>query len=151
MNERLGIVEERAANRAKYAWKNYVAPQDRLPPDTKPSAPLKKFDTAGETRRHANIKPDVKGILNAVAEAFNVPLYAILGGSQSKKAYLPRHAAALLLRTYLKLSYPKTAVALGRSDHVTARNSVQKGALLLVTDTEWAERYHAARRALGLA
>lgn len=87
-------------------------------------------------------------ILNAVADAFNVTLYELLDGRKTDRIARARFAAALFFRDRRSLSYPQIARAIKRKDHTSAMHEVQRARELLVTDPEWAERYHAAERLL---
>lgn len=67
-----------------------------------------------------------KQIVEKTAKYFQVPMEDILGPKRDKDIVTPRQIAMYLLRSELKLSYPKIASELHRKDHTTAIHSVDK-------------------------
>jgi hypothetical protein len=87
-----------------------------------------------------------KVIFDAVAEAWDVSIFALLSPSKAPGASYPRFAVYLLLRATGK-SMPKIG-SIMRRDHTTVFAGLKRGAELLATDPEWAARYRAAEHAL---
>lgn len=67
-----------------------------------------------------------KKILDATAKHFQIKLEELCGDKRDKHIVVPRQVAMYLLRSELKLSFPKIAAELGRKDHTTAIHSVEK-------------------------
>lgn len=67
-----------------------------------------------------------KQIIERTARHFQVPVEDILGPKRDKDIVVPRQIAMYMLRSELKLSFPKIARELGRKDHTTAIHSVEK-------------------------
>lgn len=65
-------------------------------------------------------------IIERTARHFQIPLEDILGPKRDKDIVVPRQVAMYMLRSELKLSFPKIARELGRKDHTTAIHSVEK-------------------------
>lgn len=67
-----------------------------------------------------------KKIIDVTAKHFNIKVEEICGSKREKHIVLPRQVAMYLLRSELKMSFPKIAAELGRKDHTTAIHSVEK-------------------------
>jgi len=67
-----------------------------------------------------------KQIIERTAKHFQIPLEDMLGPKRDKDIVVPRQVAMYMLRSELKLSFPKIARELGRKDHTTAIHSVDK-------------------------
>jgi chromosomal replication initiator protein len=67
-----------------------------------------------------------KQIIERTARHFQIPIEDIVGPKRDKDIVVPRQIAMYILRTELKLSFPKIAKELGRKDHTTAIHSVDK-------------------------
>lgn len=67
-----------------------------------------------------------KQIIDKTARYFGVEVKDICSARRDKFIMLPRQIAMYLLRSELKLSFPKIAQELGRKDHTTAMHSVEK-------------------------
>lgn len=67
-----------------------------------------------------------KQIIERTAKHFQIPLEDILGPKRDKDIVVPRQIAMYILRSELRLSFPKIARELGRKDHTTAIHSVEK-------------------------
>lgn len=76
-----------------------------------------------------------KQIIERTARHFQIPLEDILGPKRDKDIVVPRQVAMYMLRSELKLSFPKIARELGRKDHTTAIHSVEKIEREARTDT----------------
>ncbi len=67
-----------------------------------------------------------KQIIERTARHFQVSMEDIVGPKRDKDIVVPRQVAMYILRSELKLSFPKIARELGRKDHTTAIHSVDK-------------------------
>jgi chromosomal replication initiator protein len=67
-----------------------------------------------------------KSIVEKTAKYFSVSLDDIRGPKRDRFIMEPRQIAMYLMRSELKLSFPKIVVELGRKDHTTAMHSVEK-------------------------
>ncbi len=75
-----------------------------------------------------------EGIVQAVAEAFNLPMDRILGRDRSREVALPRQIAMYLLREETDISLPQIGEVLGGRDHTTVMYGYDKVADLLERD-----------------
>jgi chromosomal replication initiator protein len=79
----------------------------------------------GSTKaRPKHITP--KQIIEKTAKYFNLNIEDILGPKRDREIVVPRQIAMYMLRSELKLSFPKIARELGRKDHTTAIHSIDK-------------------------
>jgi chromosomal replication initiator protein len=77
--------------------------------------------------RRSNLKRlTAKQIVERTARYFQIELGELVGPKRDKEIVLPRQIAMYLLRSELKLSFPRIATELGRKDHTTAMHSVDK-------------------------
>lgn len=67
-----------------------------------------------------------KKVLDVTAKYFQLKIDELCGSKRDKHIVVPRQVAMYLLRSELKLSFPKIANELGRKDHTTAIHSVEK-------------------------
>lgn len=67
-----------------------------------------------------------KQIIDKTARYFNLDPKEICSPRRDKLIVLPRQIAMYLLRSELKLSFPRIAQELGRKDHTTAMHSIEK-------------------------
>lgn len=67
-----------------------------------------------------------KQIVEKTAKYFGLEVSDICSARRDKYIILPRQIAMYLLRSELKMSFPKIAQELGRKDHTTAMHSVEK-------------------------
>ena len=67
-----------------------------------------------------------KQIIDKTAKHFGLTTAEICSERRDKHIVTPRQIAMYLLRSELKLSFPKIAVELGRKDHTTAIHSIEK-------------------------
>lgn len=74
--------------------------------------------------RPKHISP--KQIVERTARYFSVSLDDLLSAKRDKDIVYPRQIAMYMLRSELRMSYPKIATELGRKDHTTAIHSVDK-------------------------
>lgn len=139
MLENLGIAAELAARREKYARFAYVAPHDRLPRE-----PVVKVEKPKEAPPRPRHRTTHAGILNAVAEAFNVTVGELLCEKRHQKLARARFAAMRLIQETGK-STPQIGKSLGGRDHSTVISGLRKASRLLGNDSEWTKRYHRAR------
>lgn len=65
-------------------------------------------------------------IIDKTAKHFQIKVDEICSAKRDKHIVVPRQIAMYLLRSELKLSFPKIAAELGRKDHTTAIHSVEK-------------------------
>lgn len=77
-----------------------------------------------------------KQIVDTCAKHYQISLEDILSPKRDKDIVAPRQVAMYLLRTELKLSFPKIAQELGRKDHTTAMHSIDKVELEIKTDAD---------------
>ncbi|MCL2038563.1 chromosomal replication initiator protein DnaA [Candidatus Saccharibacteria bacterium] len=75
-----------------------------------------------------------ENIIKATASYFHLTVTELSSDSREKHILTPRQIAMYLMKTELALSYPQIARALGRKDHTTAMNGVQKINKLIATD-----------------
>lgn len=79
--------------------------------------------SANKTRpKHINPKQ----IVEKTAKYFHLAIEDITGPKRDKDIVGPRQIAMYLLRSELKMSFPKIASELGRRDHTTAIHSIEK-------------------------
>ena len=67
-----------------------------------------------------------KQVVETCSKYFQIPVSDIVSPRRDKDIVEPRQFAMYLLRSELKLSFPKIAQELGRKDHTTAMHSVDK-------------------------
>jgi chromosomal replication initiator protein len=67
-----------------------------------------------------------KHVVERTARHFHITTEELLGPKRDKDIVVPRQVAMYMLRSELKLSFPKIAKELGRKDHTTAMHSVDK-------------------------
>ncbi len=67
-----------------------------------------------------------KQIIERTAKHFQIAMEDIMGPKRDKDIVVPRQIAMYMLRSELRLSFPKIARELGRKDHTTAIHSVEK-------------------------
>lgn len=67
-----------------------------------------------------------KQIIEKTARHFGVDVKDLCSPKRDKHIMLPRQIAMYLLRSELKMSFPKISQELGRKDHTTAMHSVEK-------------------------
>lgn len=89
-----------------------------------PTLEVAKVVFAKLASRPKHITP--KQIVEKVAKYYRIELEDIVGPKRDKDIVVPRQVAMYLLRTELKLSFPRIATELGRKDHTTAIHSVDK-------------------------
>ena len=75
-----------------------------------------------------------EGIVQAVAEAFGLPLERLIGRDRSREVALPRQIAMYLLREETGISLPQIGEVLGGRDHTTVLYGCDKVADLLERD-----------------
>ncbi len=90
----------------------------------------------------------VRQVLEAVAEAYQLPVYALVSVTRSQRVARPRFAAALLLREKRFMSHTRIGHSLGKRDHTTVLYEVRRAKILRQTDLQWAADYRAAEHAL---
>lgn len=67
-----------------------------------------------------------KQIIDKTARHYGIEVKDMCSARRDKYIMLPRQIAMYLLRSELKMSFPKIAQELGRKDHTTAMHSVEK-------------------------
>lgn len=142
--ECLGIALEEAIRRLEFSASRYVAPRWNIDPP--PPIETAEKDPAVHIFDHT-----AREIINAVATAYDVSPWAILSRKKPNSIVRPRFAVYRLLKVHLGYSQPQIARATHRKDHSTVHHGLERATFLLATDPEWAERYHAAERLLGIA
>lgn len=78
----------------------------------------------GNVRRPRHLS--AKQVVEKTAKHFRVSVDELLGPKRDKDIVMPRQVAMYILRSELKLSFPKIARELGRNDHTTAIHSINK-------------------------
>lgn len=76
----------------------------------------------------------VKQVIDKTSRYFQISSKEILSSDRSKHIVVPRQIAMYLLRSELKLSFPRIANELGRKDHTTAIHSIDKIEKAIKTD-----------------
>lgn len=80
----------------------------------------------GNVRRTRPQHITAKQIIDKTAKYFSLSSAEICSAQRDKHIVTPRQIAMYLLRSELRLSFPKIANELGRKDHTTAIHSVEK-------------------------
>jgi chromosomal replication initiator protein len=80
------------------------------------------FSGSNNTPKHITAKQ----ILEHTARYYSIELGDLMSPKSDKEIVVPRQIAMHLLRTELKLSFPKIARECGRKDHTTAIHAVDK-------------------------
>lgn len=128
MLERLGIADELAANRAKWARFAYVAPQDRrvqgwvqipeaptVPAPPRVAAPL--GTAAAIIARFAEVCSETSGAPVTVAD--------LKGPCRKRQIVWPRHVCMLLVRVITGMSTPQIGREFGKRDHTTVLHGLK--------------------------
>lgn len=89
-----------------------------------PSLELAEFILGKSKNRPKHIT--AKQIIEKTAKHFHIDMEDILGPKRDREIVVPRQIAMYMLRSELKLSFPKIAKELGRKDHTTAIHSIEK-------------------------
>ncbi len=101
-----------------------------LPPDIAVAEAL----FASSKNRPKHITP--RQIIEQTARYYSIDLADIMSPKRDKEIVVPRQIAMHLLRSELKLSFPKIAMECGRKDHTTAIHAVDKITKELATDPQ---------------
>jgi chromosomal replication initiator protein len=96
--------------------------------------------------RQRKIQPDQ--IVQAVAEAFDVPAEKLLGRGRAREVALPRQIVMYLLREEADISLPRIGEFLGGRDHTTVMYGYDKIADLLEQDEQLRRRVAQIRERL---
>ncbi len=102
----------------------------------------------GDTVRNRNHRVTLRGIINAVAEEFNVPAALLTSQTRRKNIAEPRHAAMCLARQLTDNSLPTIGLAFGR-DYSTVIHSLKRAEQLLETDEDFRRHIENLRRRLA--
>ncbi len=86
-------------------------------------------------------------ILNAVAESFNITLFALLSPLRNNRTCRARFAAMRLVQKRHGVSTTRIG-KMFRRDHTSAMHALRRAEEWLTTSPEWAELYHAAEARL---
>ncbi len=97
-----------------------------------PSLDVTKAVFSKMNKRQKHITP--KQIVDKVAKYFSLKQEDLVGPKRDRDIVVPRQISMYLLRSELKMSYPRIAGELGRKDHTTAIHSIQKIEKELVVD-----------------
>lgn len=111
--------------------------------DQTPKPVVKRDRTKAKSVKRHYIRHEHADILNAVAEAFNITIFALLSPLRKRTIAWPRFAAMRLL-SQRGLSLHKVGKVF-RRDHTTATHGLVRARALLEYDKEWAARYRAAK------
>lgn len=122
------------------------APEDHAKPapvvteaPTAPKIAIVEFDQRPVT------VPDIQ---RAVARAFNVSRYDLIGPKRIKKFTVPRHVAAYLSTELTQRSLPDIGRRFGGRDHTTIMHSRGKVGMMMAADSSFAERVNSLREEL---
>jgi hypothetical protein len=151
-NEPLGLYEELAANRAKYAWKEYIPPHDRLERHAaRDRIAARRLEPRPKKRLglgpRSSLTTRAEQVVRAFCKTFEVGVDGVLSHGRSRKLARPRQAAMHFLHVEMAM----TTTPLGRMmnrDHTTVIHAVQVVSNLLRCDSDFSARYHRAVRAL---
>ena len=80
----------------------------------------------GDMKRARPQHISAKQIIDKTARYYNIEVKDMCSARRDKFVATPRQIAMYLLRSELKMSFPKIAQELGRKDHTTAMHSVNK-------------------------
>ena len=80
----------------------------------------------GDMKRTRPQHITAKQIIDKTARYYNIEVKDMCSARRDKFVAMPRQIAMYLLRSELKMSFPKIAQELGRKDHTTAMHSVNK-------------------------
>lgn len=161
MLEKLGIYEELAANRLKYAHRAYIAPQDRIDQKARAIAAARRLREKPRQKKRMGLGPQdamddrTIQVIEAFRAAFEVGLECVMSPSHARTCARPRQAMMHFLNVELKLSYTRAGKIFKR-DHTTAIHAKKKVEELFGRDLkcEWrydadfVSRYHRAVRVL---
>ena len=152
MNERLGLYEELAANRLKYAWKEYIPPYDRLDrTETLETIAARSLEPRPKKRLGLGPRSTrigrAKQVVDAFCKAFEVKAEGVLSHSRSRKVARPRQAAMYFLHVDMEMTSKPVGKMLDR-DHSTVLHAKTVVTDLLTRDADFTARYHRAVRSL---
>ncbi len=102
--------------------------------DLQPDIAVAEALFAGSKNRPKHITP--KQIIEQTARYYSLEVEEIMSPKRDKDIVVPRQIAMHLLRSELKLSYPKIARECGRKDHTTAIHAVDKITKELAVDPQ---------------
>lgn len=80
----------------------------------------------GDIKRNRPQHITAKQIIDKTARYYNIDVKDMCSSRRDKFIAMPRQIAMFLLRSELKMSFPKIAQELGRKDHTTAMHSIEK-------------------------
>ena len=151
-NEPLGLYEELAANRLKYAWKLYIPPHDRLDRTIeRERAAARRREPRPKKRLglgpRSNLTDRVAQVVTAFCKAFEVEVDGVLSHRRSRKFARPRQAAMHFLHIEMEMTTTPLGKMMDR-DHTTVIHAVRVVTTLLRCDEDFSARYHRAARAL---
>lgn len=89
--------------------------------------------------------------LSHVCDLFGIDRAALRSPSKATPALNARAAAAVVLQESVGMSTPQIARALGRTDHTTAMNSLDRARKLEQADYDFRQRLGALRRRMANA
>ncbi|MDO8265598.1 MAG: chromosomal replication initiator protein DnaA [Candidatus Saccharibacteria bacterium] len=92
--------------------------------DLEPDIKIAELLFSGSNNRPKHIT--AKQVLEHTARYYSIELGDLMSPKRDKEIVVPRQIAMHLLRTELKLSFPKIARECGRKDHTTAIHAVDK-------------------------
>lgn len=161
MNEKLGIYEELAAIRIKYAHHAYIPPHDRLDQKARAIAAARRLKEKPRQKKRMGLGPqdaaDARAVqvIAAFCKAFEVECDAVMTPRRKRHFARPRQAIMHFLKKEMDLSYTRAGKIFQR-DHTTAIHAFNKVEELFGRDAdcEWrydadfVSRYHRAVRAL---
>ena len=92
--------------------------------DVEPNLSVTKAVFSKLKDRPKHITP--KQVVDKVAKYFSIKTEELVGPKRDRDIVVPRQIAMYLLRSELKMSFPRIAGELGRKDHTTAIHSIHK-------------------------
>ena len=104
--------------------------------------PLPEVDTVAGKKAEAK-KGQINTVLKIVAEEYDIAPEDILGPSRRMDIAQARHVAAYFLVANTDLSLKAVAIGLGRTDHTTILNSLNRVQEQMAIDPHFRERIEA--------
>lgn len=103
-----------------------------------------------EARNGKSAVKDAMGVMNIVAEYYNVTVEQLVGTDRHKGVMLPRHISMYLIKNELGESYEKIGHGFGGRNHTTVIHACNKTADKLKKDLRLVRDVNAIKREMGL-
>ena len=104
-----------------------------------PNLTLAEALFSGQSNRPKHVT--AKQIIEQTARYYSLEVKEILSPKRDKEVVVPRQIAMHLLRSELKLSFPRIAQECGRKDHTTAIHAVEKISKELAIDPQLRQQF----------